>query len=137
MPTAHELLMQEAAAALASAGLSVVRHQADDEWRAEDCPMVFLRRLGATRRDGAPFGRVDLDCAFAVHAVVSGTDWEAAADALHHDAHRALTASVLAARDLQLASTEPRAVSGDTTLGEIVATYTVMVRTDDNLDTLA
>jgi len=53
MASAFEQLLQRVADVIAAAGTPagprVVRHQADDEWSAEDCPMVFVRR-GATRR---------------------------------------------------------------------------------------
>jgi len=139
MASAFEQLLQRVADVIAAAGTPagprVVRHQADDEWSAEDCPMVFVRR-GATRRlAAAPLGLLDHELTVLVHHLVSGTDWEAAADELHHAVHAALCSSPeLQALGLELTATDARAQSGSTTLGELAASYRITVRTDTALN---
>ncbi|WP_119157434.1 hypothetical protein [Caldimonas tepidiphila] len=137
--TAFEQLLQRVADVIASAstpaGPRVVRHQADDEWSPEDCPMVFVRR-GATRRMAtAPIGMLDHELTVLVHHLVSGPNWEAAADELHHAVHAALCGSAeLQALGIELTATETRAQSGSTTLGELAASYRIAVRTDTTLN---
>lgn len=123
--TAFESLLQRIAAVLAGAGTRVVRHHAGDEWPAQQCPLVFVRRGPTSRQNALLHGLSDHELMVFVHCVVAGDDWETTADALHQAVHVALTTDPeLAAVGLDVVSTEARGSAGEITVGELVAAYT-------------
>jgi hypothetical protein len=108
------------------AGTFVSRGRVDGH-SFDELPAINLRRsTGLNEALGQGVDKATLE--FEVDHLVSGDDWETAADALHCETHAALAADPDLARlgkGLRCIRTDPRGQAADETRGTLTATYQI------------
>lgn len=131
--TTMALVASTVSAAATAAGTRVYRGLVD-ELAVTEAPAIVVRRDDSDLAGQLISGDPEHQLSISISSVVTGDDWETAADSLHQQAHAALVgAPAFAGSDLELRSTSTRAQAGTQTVGAITAQYVLTVQPLEDL----